>query len=77
MGPTERGLVMLAKLKVMTLLLVMVAGFDGKLLRVRVLRLGVLVIVAKDVLVTTTDINSVGRMKTMVSWKLNALERVN
>ena len=58
----------LAKLKVITLLLVMVAGFDGKLLRVRVFRLGVLVMVAKDVLVTTTDMNSVGKMNTIVSW---------
>ena len=41
----------------MTLLLVIVAGIDGKLLRVSVFRLGVLVIVAKEVLVTDTDRN--------------------
>ena len=61
-------MVILAKLNVITLLLVIVAGLDGKLLRVRVFRLGVLVIVAKDVLVTTTDMNSVGKMNTIVSW---------
>ena len=33
--------------------------------------------VAKDVLVTTTDMNSVGKMNTIVSWQLKALERVS
>ena len=47
----------LDSVNVMTLLLVMVAGIEGKLLRVSVLRLGVLVIVAKEVLLTETDRN--------------------
>ena len=51
MGAVERGLLMLAKLKVMMLLLVIVAGIDGKLLRVRLFRLGVRVIVANEGLV--------------------------
>ena len=48
---------MLVRVKVSALLLVIVEGTEGKLLRVRVLRLGVRVIVAKLTLLTDTDRN--------------------
>ena len=44
-----------------------VAGTEGKLLSVRVFRLGVLVIVEKEGLLTETERNSVGKVKTIVS----------
>ena len=66
-GLTESGFVMLDRSKVMTLLLVIVAGTEGKLLSVRVFRLGVLVIVEKEGLLTETERNSVGKVKTIVS----------
>ena len=67
MGLTESGFVMLDMSKVMILLLVIVAGTEGKLLSVNVFKLGVLVIVEKEGLLTETDKNSVGKMKTIVS----------
>ena len=66
-GAADRALVILDRVKVRTLLLVMVAGTEGKLLRVRVFRLGVRVMVAKLTLLTDTDRNYAGRMNSMVS----------
>ena len=54
-------------MNVITLLLVIVAGKEGKLLRVRVFRLGVLVMVENEGLVTEAERNSVGKMRSMVS----------
>ena len=66
-GAADRALVILDRVKVRTLLLVMVVGTEGKLLRVRVFRLGVRVMVAKLTLLTDTDRNYAGRMNSMVS----------
>lgn len=57
MGAEDRGLLMLDKVKVSRLLAVTVAGTLGKLLRVSMLREGVLVIVGKFILVTETERN--------------------
>jgi hypothetical protein len=54
--------------KVMTLLLAMVVGEEGKLLRVSVLRLGVRVMEAKLTLLTDTPKNWPGSTMTIVSW---------
>ena len=67
MGPVERGFVREARLKVRTLLLVMVAGKEGKLLRLRMFRLGVRGMVEKEGLVTEAERNSVGKVKSMLS----------
>ena len=54
-GEVDIGLVMLVSVKVITLLLAIVAGLSGKLLRVKIFRLGVRVIVAKLILLIDTD----------------------
>lgn len=56
-GLVERALVMELRVKVTTLLLAMVEGEEGKLLRVMVLRLGVGVMVAKLGLLTDAPRN--------------------
>lgn len=66
-GAVEIGLVMALRVKVITLLLAILEGGLGKLLRVSLLRLKILVIVAKLMLLTETDRKSSGRINTIVS----------